>query len=44
MMSGQHNHKATKILEQLGSFVQVFTPLAQAIIMKDHQMASEVET
>ena len=44
MMSGQHKHKAAKILDTQGSFVQVFTPLAQAIIMKDHQMASEVET
>ena len=41
MMSGQEKHKAIKILEKMGSFVQVFTPLAQAIIMKDSQMTEK---
>ena len=41
MMSGQERHKTTNISEKIGSFVQLFTPLAQAIMIKDTQMAAK---
>ena len=41
MMSSQEKHKTKKILEKHGSFVTVFTPLAQAILLKDAQMAEK---
>jgi hypothetical protein len=39
MMSGQEKHKAVKILEKQEEFTRVFTPLAEAILIKDQQMA-----
>ena len=42
MMPSNEKCKARKVLEKQGSFVQVFSPLAQAIAMKDEQMQYQV--
>ena len=42
MMPGHEKYKARNVLENHPSFVQVFCPLAEAIVMKDEQMQGDV--
>jgi hypothetical protein len=43
MLAPRQRHRAGKILEKQGSFVQVFAPLAEAILLKDAQMQEQAD-